>query len=240
MDLIPCIHSTKTYNYYYICNQTLDHYTMENPVIIFGASGIGKVALDIFSSKNIITYCFLDDDKELHDTEINDVVVMGSTKDDGFLKFIGKKCEAFVAIEDISDRKRVVEMLKNKRKVMPVNAIHEKSIISSHSFIGYGNLINAGAVLNAGTKVPNHCIINTNATLEFDVQLEDYVQIGAGSIIGAKAVIEQGALIGAGATIGAGVTIGQRAQIAPGSVVFKNIEADDIVFGNPAGTIESK
>lgn len=72
------------------------------------------------------------------------------------------------------------------------------------------------------------------------MQLEDYVQIGAGSIIGAKAVIEQGALIGAGATIGAGVTIGQRAQIAPGSVVFKNIEADDIVFGNPAGTIESK
>ncbi len=211
---------------------------MENPVIIFGASGIGKVALDIFSSKNIITYCFLDDDSALHETEVNDVVVMGSTKDDGFLKFIGKKCEAFVAIEDITERKRIVKMLHKKRKVMPVNAIHEKAIISNHAFIGYGNLINAGAVINAGVKVPNHCLLHSNATLEFDVQLEEFTQIGAGSTIGAKAVIKEGALIGAGATIAAGVTIGERAQIAPGSVVFKNIEADDIVFGNPAGTIE--
>jgi len=213
---------------------------MENPVIIFGATGIGKVALDIFSSKSIITYCFLDDDKELHETEINDVVVMGSTNDDGFLKFIGKKCEAFVAIEEVADRKAIVNMLKQKRKVMPVNAIHEKAVISDHAFIGYGNLINVGAVVNAGAKIPNHCLIHSNATIEFDVELEEFVQIGAGSIIGAKVVIKEGALIGAGATIAAGVTIGARAQVAPGSVVFKNIEADDIVFGNPAGTIEKK
>lgn len=211
---------------------------MENPVIIFGASGIGKVALDIFSSKNIITYCFLDDDSALHETEVNDIVVMGSTKDDGFLKYIGKKCEAFVAVEDTAERKRIVNMLKKKRKVMPVNAIHEKSIVSEHAFIGYGNLINAGAVINAGAKIPNHCLIHTHATIEFDAQLEEFVQVGAGSIIGAKAVIKEGALIGAGATIAAGVVVGARAQVAPGSVVFKNIEADDIVFGNPAGSVE--
>ncbi|MEM1137150.1 MAG: NeuD/PglB/VioB family sugar acetyltransferase [Bacteroidota bacterium] len=211
---------------------------MENPVIIFGASGIGKVALDIFSSKQIITYCFLDDDENLHDTEVNDIVVMGNTKDDGFLKFIGKKCEAFVALEDTSERKRVVNMLKQKRKVMPVNAIHDKTIISDHTFIGYGNLINAGAIINAGSKVPNNCIIHSNAVIEFDVILEDFAQVGAGSIIGSKANIKEGALIGAGATIAAGITIGRHAQIAPGSVVLRNIEDDDIVFGNPAGTIE--
>lgn len=211
---------------------------MENPVIIFGASGIGKVALDIFSSKDIIAYCFLDDDESLHDTEINDVVVMGSTKDDGFLKYIGKKCEAFVAIEESSERKRIVNMLKQRRKVMPVNAIHNQTIISNHAFIGYGNMINAGAIINNGAKIPNHCIIHSNVVVDFDAQLEDFVQLGAGCIIGPKVNINEGALIGAGATIAAGIKIGKRAQIAPGSVVLKNVEADDIVFGNPAGTIE--
>ncbi|UZR95894.1 NeuD/PglB/VioB family sugar acetyltransferase [Chondrinema litorale] len=211
---------------------------MENPVIIFGATGIGKVALDIFTSKNIITYCFLDDDSSLHDTEINEISVMGSTKDDGFLKYIGKKCEAFVAVEESSERKRISNMLKQRRKVMPVNAIHDQTIISKHAFIGYGNLINAGAIVNSGAKVPNHCIIHSNAVIEYDVQLEDFVQVGAGSIIGPKVTLGEGALIGAGATIAAGIKIGKRAQIAPGSVVLKNVEADDIVFGNPAGTIE--
>ncbi|WP_020532779.1 NeuD/PglB/VioB family sugar acetyltransferase [Flexithrix dorotheae] len=211
---------------------------MENPVIIFGASGLGKAALDIFTSKDIVVYCFLDDNEELHNTEINDITVLGSMKDDGFLKYIGKKCEAFVAIDDITTRREIVGMLNVRRKVMPVNAIHNTAIISNHAFLGYGNLINAGAVVGAGAKLPNHCIIHSNATIDFEAELEDYVQVGAGSIIGSKVKIETGALIGAGAIISQGVKIGRNAQVAPGSVVMQNVDANDIVLGNPARSIE--
>ena len=70
---------------------------MENPVIIFGAGYLGRMAKEIFESNEVVVYGFLDDNKKLHSTEVDTAVVMGSTDDDGFLKLIGRKCEAFVA-----------------------------------------------------------------------------------------------------------------------------------------------
>lgn len=64
---------------------------MENPVLIFGAGNLGKIALDIFNRNNVVVYGLLDDDKTLHNQEIGDVLILGDTDDDGFLKLIGQK-----------------------------------------------------------------------------------------------------------------------------------------------------
>ena len=90
---------------------------MENPVIIFGANYLGRAAREIFERNGNVVYCFLDDNKSLHSTEIDNVTVLGSTDDDGYLKLIGKKCEAFVAIDDTKVRKSVVRMLNDVRKM---------------------------------------------------------------------------------------------------------------------------
>jgi hypothetical protein len=91
----------------------------------------------------------LDDNEKLHNTEIDDITVLGSPDDDeGYTKLIGKKCEAFVAIDETKVRKNIVEMLHDVRKVQPVNAIHDQSIIASTASIGHGNLIAAGAIIS--------------------------------------------------------------------------------------------
>lgn len=209
-----------------------------NPVIIFGANGLGRVALDIFNTNKVVVYCFLDDSDELHGKEINDVAVLGRTDDDGFLKYIGKKCEAFVASDDNRYKESIVEMLKSKRKVMPVNAIHKQAIVSELAFVGYGNMISAGAIINANVRIPNHCIISSNVTVDFDTEIGDYVQVGAGSVINSGVKIGQGAFIGSGVTIVSGVTIGEKARIGAGSVVIGDVKSGDTVFGNPAKVIE--
>ena len=206
----------------------------QEAVIIFGATGLGKVALEVFNSRGIMAYCFLDDDESLHQQEINNVVVMGHTKDDGYLKFIGKKCQAFVAIEDMAQRKKIVSMLQDRRKTMPMNAIHDACHVSETAFLGYGNFINVGAVINPYAKVPNHCIIHAQAVLDYEAELGDYVQIGAGAIVSARAKIGEGAVIGAGAVIASGIQVGKNAQVAPGAVVLQNVKAKELVFGNPA------
>ena len=73
---------------------------MDKPVIILGAKGIAHPALEIFNSNQVIVYGLLDEDSSLHGTEINNVPVLGGTEDEGFLKLIGKKTEAFVAVDD--------------------------------------------------------------------------------------------------------------------------------------------
>lgn len=207
---------------------------MKNPVIIFGANALGRAAKEIFESNDIVIYCFLDDDKKLHDNVIDEVSVLGSTEDDGYLKFIGKKCEAFVAVDENQLRKGIVKMLNERRKVMPTNAIHKSAEISDSAHIGHGNFINMGARVGSNAKVSNHCILHTNSVVDYNASLGDFVQVGAGSVINAEALIEDEVFIGSGATIVSGVKIGKGARIGAGSVVIADVGAGETVFGNPA------
>ena len=83
---------------------------MDKPVIILGAKGIAHPALEIFNSNQVIVYGFLDEDAATHGTEINNVPVLGHTEDEGFLKLIGKKTEAFVAVDDSKPRLSIAEL----------------------------------------------------------------------------------------------------------------------------------
>ncbi len=207
---------------------------MENPVIIFGATGLGKAAQEVFNSHQIVVYCFLDDDKSKHGTEINEVSVLGKTDDDGYLKYIGKKCEAFVAVDDNKLRKSIVNLLHKKRKVQPMNAVHSGASIAPSSEISYGNFVNDGVVIGANAKVGAHCILHSNAVVDFGARIADFVQIGAGAVVNAEVEVEEEVFIGSGAILIAGVKIGKGARIGAGSVVIADVKAGETVFGNPA------
>lgn len=211
---------------------------MEKPVIILGAKGIAHPALEIFNSNQVIVYGFLDEDASLHGTEINNIPVLGHTEDEGFLKLIGKKTEAFVAVDDSKYRKFLVDMLLENRKMQPVNAIHQRAYVSTDAAIGHGNFINANVTIGAGAEVGSHCIFHTGAIIDHQVKIQDFVQIGAGSIINAEVTIEEGAFIGSGVTIVAGVTIGKGARVGAGSVVIASVGKNETVFGNPAAKMK--
>lgn len=108
--------------------------------MIFGAGAVGRLAKEIFETNGVEVYGFLDDDARIHKTEIDEAIVLGSTDDDGFLKLIGKKCEAFVATDDNRLRRATVKVLHEVRKVQPVNAIHRSALVSKRAIIGHGNL----------------------------------------------------------------------------------------------------
>lgn len=211
---------------------------MDNPVIVFGASGLGRAALEIFESNGNVVYGFLDDNKTLHDTEIDNVPVLGRTDDDGFLKLIGKKCEAFIASDDNKEKKGQTKILLEKRKVMPVNALHQHASLSNTAVLGHGNFINSGVTVGAGVEVGSHCLINSGATIDHSSKLGDYVQIGVGAKISANVEIGEGAFIGSGAVIVSGVKIGKNASVGAGSVVISSVEPKQTVFGNPAAELK--
>lgn len=205
--------------------------------MIFGANGMGQAAMEIFESNNVVVYGFLDDDKEKHGTELNDVQVLGKTDDDGFLKLIGKKCEGFIAVDDRALRKGLVKLMMDRRKMMPVNAIHRNAEIAPSAHIGHGNFINTGATIASNAKVANHCIISAGSVIDYGVELGDLVQIGTGSVIGSEVEIGENAFIGTGVSIIPGVKIGKNARIGAGSVVIGEVAAGKTVFGNPAAEV---
>lgn len=210
---------------------------MENPVIIFGANALGRAAHEIFETNEVVIYGFLDDNKKLHNTQIDEITVLGDTDNDGFLKLIGKKCEAFIAVDDNKLRKSLVKMLQDVRHVQPVNAVHNKATVSEKASIGHGNFIDFDAYLAPGSKIGSHCLIHAKAFIGVEASLGDFVQIGSGSNINPGVTIDDEVFIGSGVTIVSGVTIGKGARIGAGSVVVAPVKAGETVFGNPAKAV---
>lgn len=210
---------------------------MQDPVLIFGAGNTGKTVIDIFNLNEVLVYGLLDDNEKLHNSEISEIVVLGNTDDNGFLKIIGNKTEAFVAVRNKQDRKRIVKLLNEKRKTMPVNAIHPSSIVADNAVIGHGNLLSAGVIIATGASIGNHTFLHSKAVVGAGAKVGDYCEIGMGVIIGTDVVIEEGAFIGDGATLISGVTVGKNARIGAGSVVIQPVDKETTVFGNPAAKV---
>ncbi len=206
--------------------------------MIIGANSLGRTAKDIFEENELVVYGFLDDDKSLHDTEIDDVSVLGSSEDESFLTLVGKKCESFVAVDDNRVRKSLVKLLNEEYKVQPVNAIHKRAVISKRADIGHGNLIDADVLIGNRSKIGNHCILNTRVTIGAGAAVGNFSQIGTGAIVGSEVSIEEEVFIGSGVTIVAGISIGKGARVGAGSVVVAPVAKGETVFGNPAQVVK--
>lgn len=207
---------------------------MDKPIIILGAGTLGRSALEIFKSNDVIVYGFLDDNKKLKGKEIEDVAVLGSTEERSILNEIGKSAEVFIAIDENTVRKKLADFLKKDRKVMPVNAIHKSLIIADSAQLGHGNLISAGTIIRPAASVGNHCILHSRTTIDTGANIGNLVQIGVGSNINSGVEVEDDVFIGSGVTVVSGVKIGEGARIGAGSVVVENVASGDTVFGNPA------
>jgi len=108
--------------------------------------------------------------------------------------------------------------------------------------------------INAHCFIENDVIIGDNVTVKCGVYLWDGIRIGNNVFIGPNATfvndnyvrsknfpekflqteIKDGASIGAGSIILGGLTIGENSFIGAGSVVTKNVPANELWLGNPA------
>lgn len=211
---------------------------MNKPVIILCATDLGKAVLEIFKSNNVVVYGFLDDNKKLHGTEIEDISIFGGTNNQEYLKILGNDCDVFVASDDNSWKATMIKSLKKNQKAMPVNAIHGDAHIATSAILHHGSFINQGVKIGANSEIGNHCMVNSGSIIDYSVKVGDFVQIGAGSIINSGVVIEDGAFVGSGVTIVSGVTVKEGSRIGAGSVVIADVEKNSTVFGNPAKTIK--
>ncbi len=224
---------------FYLCGTFADIFVeMENPVIIFGANYLGRQSKEILEANGNEVYCFLDDNKKLHDCVIDDVTVMGSTDDDEYLKLIGKKCDAVVAVDDMRLRRSIVNMLQELRHVQPVNVISAHAIMATSASVGHGNIIDHLAVVHAGAAIGSHGIYQSCCIIGAEATVGDFVQVGAGSIINPGCAVESDVFIGTGVTIVSGVSIGKGARIGAGSVVIAPVKAGETVIGNPAQSVK--
>jgi len=195
-----------------------------NRLIIIGASGHGRVVVDIAKHLGYRNIIFLDNNSEIKecagyqvigpDTMINEL--------DG---------DIFVAIGNSQFRRKIMERECNR--LFP-SLIHPAAVIASDVKIGKGTVVMAGAVINPGTEIGKGCIVNTSSSVDHDCSIGDYCHISVGAHISGTVVVGDNTWVGAGATVSNNIHICGDCMIGAGTVVVKSINEPGTYIGVPA------
>lgn len=194
---------------------------------IFGASGHGKVIMDILLDSGSPFHGFLDDNKAI--SFVGEVPVI---HDDSFLT-------AHDTLVIGVGNNAIREKLASRWKVMFGKAIHPSVIQSASVEIDEGTVVMQGAILQANVKLGRHVIVNTAASVDHDCIVEDFVHIAPGCRLCGNVRIGRGSLLGVGTVVIPGIKIGKNCVIGAGSVVVSDIPDGVKVYGNPAKVISN-
>ncbi|MCW3124291.1 MAG: acetyltransferase, partial [Flavipsychrobacter sp.] len=142
-------------------------------MIVYGASGHGKVIIEILENINTPHIEIWDDaDKApVWQYPVTRPLPPGTPITDKMIISIGVN----------ATRKKMAERFA--AAVTFGTAIHSSTHISKRTVIGDGTVVMAGVVINADTQTGKHCIINTTASIDHDCVLGDYVHISPGAIL---------------------------------------------------------
>jgi acetyltransferase EpsM len=199
-------------------------------MIVYGASGHGKVIIEILESMGEPQIEVWDDAQKppMWEYEVKQPLPSNVAITDKMVISIGSN----------ATRKKVAERFSSSTKFGI--AVHTSAHVSKRAMIGEGSVIMANATVNADTIIGKHCIVNTCASIDHDCVLGDYSHVSPNATLSGDVQIGEGTHIGAGASIIQGVRIGKWCTIGAGTVVIKDIPDYATAVGNPARIIKVK
>jgi sugar O-acyltransferase (sialic acid O-acetyltransferase NeuD family) len=190
-------------------------------VILYGASGHGKVVAEILSSRGVRDLVFYDDNPKanLFNERISPLDLTSSEN------------HVIVTVGLNHIRRDIVKRNPNLKYS---RAIHISTNISPSVEILEGSVVMAGAIINVDSKIGKHVIVNTGAVVDHDCEILDFSHISPNATVCGGVKIGEGSWIGAGATIKNGLTIGEWVIVGAGAVVIEDIPDNSVVVGNPS------
>lgn len=206
---------------------------MKTKLLIIGASGHGKVLVDIAKKmKKWQEIAFLDDNETIK--EVMGIKVIGKTNE--FIDYINDY-DVIVGIGNCLVREKIQKEIEKTNATLST-LIHPNAIIGENVKIGNGTVVMAGTVINCCTNIGNGCIINTGATIDHDCIIEDYVHICPGVNIAGTVKIGKRSWIGLGSKVINNINICNNCILGAGAVVVKDIDEHGLYLGVPVGRVK--
>ena len=201
----------------------------DSPVVVYGASGHGKVVVDILRANGVKIEGFVDDDPQ-KSGEVSGLKILGNIK---WLTQRATQISVALGIGDNFYRCRIAEHCI-AAGIHLATAIHPSATVAASATISSGTAIMPHAVINADAVIGQGAIINTAAIVEHDCSIGNFSHLSPRVAIGGHVQVGDLAWLGIGSTVIPNRKIGKGAIIGAGSTVIHDVDDWVVAVGTPA------
>lgn len=206
---------------------------MTERLLVFGASGHGKVVADAARCSGWNVVAFADDDPGKRGAQLLGIPVEVIGLDEAIAFCRDRSAKPVVSIGSNHVRKRVFDALR-MAGLEPACVIHPASTLSRGVAVGAGTVIFGGVIVNVDTVVGENVILNTGATVDHDNRIGSHVHVSPGAHLGGTVDIGEGTHVGIGSTIKNNISVGAWTTIGAGSAVVRDVPDRVVAYGVPA------
>jgi sugar O-acyltransferase (sialic acid O-acetyltransferase NeuD family) len=210
-------------------------------VVVIGASGQGKIAIDALEKAGEHRIVGWIDSFKPAGTVVYGYQVLGTEND---LPLLLDRHQIYGGIIGIGVNEIRHQLLTKIRKLAPnfrfINAIHPSVQLARGTQVGEGVLMMAGAVVNSDSKVGSFSTLSTRASLDHDSTMGDFAYMAPNAATSGGVHIGDFCFIAVGASILHNVSVGEHSVVGAGSTVVKDLPAHVVAYGTPAKVIRKR
>jgi len=233
---------TKLFFSEYETGSVLDQPASHQPIVIFGAGGLGREVALLLAQLNAAGASwevrgFYDDQVPATPT-VAGLPYLGTSAD---LNATTTSLAVAVAVGSSSSRAAIVRQLTSALLYFPA-LVHPRVELTNQQQValGEGCLIQPGCQLTCDITLGRFVLLSPGCTVGHDAVLEDFCSLMPQASVGGAARLAVGVYVGAHATVIQNIRIGQGAILGAGAVAVRDIPAHVTAVGVPARILMRK
>lgn len=118
--------------------------------------------------------------------------------------------------------------------------VHPSAIIGANVSLEEGAFVAPFCLLTSDIRIGKNTYIGPRSWVSHDNKVSAYCQLSGNATFGGRVVLGEGVFIGLSATLLPGISVANDGFVGAGSVVIRNVEVSERVFGIPARRINAK
>jgi sugar O-acyltransferase (sialic acid O-acetyltransferase NeuD family) len=201
---------------------------MSKELLLVGASGLAR---EVLSAGIADVVGILDDNVQLHQTEVGGVPVLGP------VALGAQRSERLlISVGSSIGRRNVVRHLAELGVSGDRFATYlaPSARIGSTSHVGTGSILLDGVVVTANAAIGRHVVVMPNCTITHDDVLGDFSTLAAGVALGGSVCVGEAAYIGMNASVRQALVVGAGATVGMGAAVVHDVPDRETWAGVPA------
>lgn len=201
---------------------------------IYGAGGLGNETLELANQINKISLkwdkiIFVDDVNPNRKVRGHDVLSFTDLTS----KYSTDEIEFVIGVGEPSFRRDFYNKIISKGYNLPV-LIHPNVHIPNNTIVKQGTIIHNTAYISCNIEIGENAYIHQLTSTGHGSKIHPHCVISNHSSIAGDCIVGEATYIATGVMIKQKVSIGSDSIVGMGSIVFRDIQSDVVVLGNPA------